>query len=254
MKQIRTAALSRHVASPFVRLDGLELLQLRKLPHLAFRLFVELLGLDRMNTGRVETSYAVLLALVDFDQVAGAHAADKPTLKRVRTALEALIALHLVRVDRIKNEKSKSLFLRIQPRAVLSASDAGKGRRTGRHEKAAKPASMRPSEESVSEEGQTEGQGIQDLNLSPISPVMHTPTKPPAALADRLAKLPRGAARGGEKRAPKGARPSGLRPTPPGASPPVSPQGDPFPPEQPSPDRRGGILPAPMKRIGAVLP
>ena len=255
MKQIRTAALSRHVASPFVRVDGLELLQLRKLPHLAFRLFVELLALDRDNDGRISTSYAVLVALLDFDQAPGAHAGDKPTLQRVRTALGALVAMHLVRVDRIKNEKAKGLFLRIKPRANLSASEGGNNRPSNRPRKAAEPASMRPSADHQPGEQQTEQQGVQDESLNPKSLPVHRPAGVPSAVREATAKLKRDLARGGRKAGPQGGQTIARSArTPPGAAPPVSPQGDPSPPEQPSTDRRGGKGAATMKPLGALLP
>lgn len=255
MKQIRTAALSRHIASPFVRLDGLELLQLRKLPNLAFRLFIELLNLDRLNTGRIETSYAVLLALLDFDQAPGAHASDKPTVQRVRTALDTLAAMQLVRIDRIKNEKAKGLFLRVTPRTSLSASKDGINRRSNRPEKAAKPASMRPRAIHQLGEQQTEQQGIQDEVFPSISPTIHRPEGVPSAVAERLDSVRRSVARGGRKAGPQGGQNVARSArTPPGAAPPVSPQGDPFTPEQPPTERRGGDSPATMKPIGALLP
>jgi len=209
VKQIRTAALSRHSAPAFVLLGGLELMQLRKLGDLAFRLFVELLALADHATGRVDTSYAVLLALLDFDQAHGAHAATKPTLQRVRTALEALIALQLVRVDRIKNEKAKGLFLRLPSRAGISTPDARSNRLSNRPQKAAKPATARVSKERPMGEQQTEQQGVQENSLSPLPPSLSTGQ--PAPSSRYVQKLKREieakrAARGNPlTRAPEGA-------------------------------------------------
>jgi hypothetical protein len=108
----RTASLSRHTAPNFVMLGGSELIALRKLPTLAGRLFLELLAMADHATGAIRTSYAVLLALVDFDQVQCAHAPDKPTLKRIRTAIDQLEQARLLARDCVKNEKQQALFLR----------------------------------------------------------------------------------------------------------------------------------------------
>lgn len=217
MRAIRSAALSRHSAPAFVMLGGLELLQLRKLGDLPFRLFVELLAMADHATGRISTSYAVLLALLDFDQVPGAHAADKPTTKRIRTALEALCQLQLVRVDRIKNEKAQGLFLRVQSRAGISAPDGMKGRGKGRVERPKKQDPTITCTKAAGEDGQTEGQGVQEKFLSPISP-----SCPPEemqrlrAVRQRIDEAAQGrdqAPQGGQTTRPQaGTPPRGLRP------------------------------------------
>lgn len=155
-------------------LGGLELLQLRKLGDLPFRLFLELLAMADHATGRIVTSYAVLLALLDFDQAPCAHAADKPTPRRVRTALEHLLELGLVRLDRIKNEKDKGLFLKVQPRGRISAPEGMKGRLSDRPEKPAKRATARPAAFSFVDERQTERQGVQEDSLTPLPPLLST--------------------------------------------------------------------------------
>lgn len=171
MQQIRAAALSRHSAPDFVMVGGLELMQLRKLPWLARALFLELLAIADHATGRVATSYAVLTALLDFDQSPGAHALDKPSTKRLRTALEQLEGLRLVAIDRKRNEAQKGLFLSLTPRPGISAPNARKGRGSGRPENGAKRATARPAASQAPEEGQTDGQGVQDGDSSPISPL-----------------------------------------------------------------------------------
>lgn len=171
-------------------------MQLRKLGDLSFRLFIELLAMADHVTGQVETSYAVLLALLDFDQAPCAHAADKPTPKRVRTALDHLVQLRLVRLDRIKNEKAKGLFLKVKSRAGISASKAEKGRLTGRRENGAKPATARAGGARPRDDGQTDGQGVQEKDLSPLPPSFSTDAKPSRTVQAMKAKLqPRAAGR-----------------------------------------------------------
>lgn len=199
----RSAALSRHSAPAFVAVGGLELLQLRKLSWLARCMFLELLALADHATGRVETSYAVLAALLDFDQLPGAHADKRPTVKALRTALDALASLGLVRVDRIANEKRKGLFLRVQARPSVFASAAGKGRGRGRDESAAKPALARVPARRGAEEGQTEGQGVQEGIHSPLPPVVHTPEGRKQGM-QLLAQVADKLRRGGRNQAPPG--------------------------------------------------
>lgn len=185
-KLIRTAALSRHQAPDFALIFGLELMQLRKLSWLARALFLELVAMADFATGRIETSYAVLMALVDFDQVPGAHADRKPTLQAVRTDLEALVSLGLVRVDRIANEKRKGLFFRLPARTSISASDGMSNRRSNRPQKAAKQATARVAAKSTPEEQQTEQQGVQQVILNPPTPlVVHSPKPSRTVLAMR---------------------------------------------------------------------
>jgi hypothetical protein len=135
-------------------------------------LFWELLAMADHVNGRISTSYAVLIALLDFDQMPGAHAEPKPTQRRVRTALEHLIELGLVEVDRIKNEKAKGLFLKVPTRVGISASDARKDRRSDRPRKPAKQATARPAAVQPYEERQTERQGVQEDSLIPLTPLV----------------------------------------------------------------------------------
>lgn len=171
MKQIRTAALSRHHAPTYVMLGGLELMQLRKLQPLARWLFVELVAMADHVTGRIVTSYAVLEALLDFDQAPCAHAADKPTQRRVRTALEQLLELRMVRLDRIKNEKDKGLFLKVAGRKRISPSEGMSDRLSDRPEKAKKRDRTSTYEKPQGDERQTERQGVQQGITTPLSPL-----------------------------------------------------------------------------------
>jgi len=189
VRQVRTAALSRHAAPPFVMLAGLELMTLRQLSHLARALFIELLALADHVTGQGSTSWAVLCALLDFDRTPKAHAVAGATVKRLRTAMEELRAAGLVRVDRIKNEKAQGLFFRVGTRQGLSAPDAMRGRVRGRVEKPEKPATTRGSRRRGTDEGQGEGQGVQEPNTYPLPPSLSTSTRPPPAIGALLQKL-----------------------------------------------------------------
>ena len=122
--------------------SGLELIQLRKLTWLARCVYLELLAMADQVTGRIETSYAVLIALLDFDLEPTAHTLARPTVRGIRTAVEALESLDLVSVDRIANEKRHGLFFQVQSRAGLSAS-ANKSNRLSNRVK--EPASPRRS-------------------------------------------------------------------------------------------------------------
>ena len=219
MGRIKTATLSRHSAPDFVLLGGLELMQLRKLPWLARCLFLELLALADHSTGRVETSYAVLASLLDFDAAPQAHDTAAPTQKRIRTALADLVALRLVTVDRIANEKRKGLFLRLASRTGISATANMMGRLKGRPERAKKPAKSETCAPEAPHEGQTEGQGVQEKSL-PLYPQLSTSTVVAGAL-QKLARTRRDivAARG-EELSPQGGRNACPAGTPPGATPP----------------------------------
>lgn len=216
MGSIKAATLSRHRAPAFVMCGGLELIQLRKLRWLSRCLFFELLAMADHSTGRIETSYAVLAALLDFDQDPCAHAKPGPTTKRIRTALADLAALGLVRVDRIANEKRQGLFLKVAGRAGIGAPSESSGRLRGRVSPPKKPAAAKTYAAKRATEGQTEGQGIQELIPTP-TPSLSTA---PDAARRKLREIADGIAARGETRAPKGARPSPLRGTPPGAAPP----------------------------------
>jgi hypothetical protein len=200
----RTASLSRHTAPTFVLLGGLELIQLRKLPWLTRCMFLELLAMADHSTGRVSTSYAVLGALLDFDRTPGAHSTPAATTQRLRTALADLAALQLVKLDPIKNEKAKGLFLKVNARDGITSANANSNRRSNRPAKPDSQATARVPGASVPQEQQTEQQGDQEKN-SPLTPQLSTG---PAAVLARLQSVKRAVTArgaGGRTRAPEGA-------------------------------------------------
>lgn len=230
MGSIKTATLSRHRAPAFVMCAGLELIQLRKLRWLSRCLFFELLAMADHQTGRIETSYAVLAALLDFDQDPCAHVEAAPTVQRIRTALADLVGLALVRADRIANEKRQGLFLKVATRSGIGTPSPDSNRLSNRVPKARKQATARPAAASAPDDQQTEQQRVQELIPTP-TPSLSTGSQAAAEAVARLRETGKRIAARGDNRAPKGARTSGLRPTPPGASPPESAQADSSPTE-----------------------
>ena len=188
MKQIRSASSSRHTAPAFVILSGLEQIQLRKLPWIARVLFYELIGLANFVTGRIDTSYAVLEALLDFDAAPAARDVTKPSTQRVRTALDDLVALGLVRVDRIKNEKAKGLFLKVKSRAGISASENRRNRQSNRPLDDANLAVARPAAGQTQSAQQTEQQGVQEKRFNPLTPSLSTGAEAPLDVRELAAK------------------------------------------------------------------
>lgn len=174
MKHVADAALSRHRAPDFVILAGLELMQLRKLSWLARAMFPELLALADHIDGKVSTSYAVLNALLRPDQPEAGPRLDAPTIKRLRGALDELVALRLVRIDRIKNEKAQGLFLRVPSRVGISASARKQGREQGRDRKPTDQALERPSAKRPPRTGQGTGQGAQEEKINSPTPQLST--------------------------------------------------------------------------------
>lgn len=199
MRQTRTAALSRHAAPTFALVAGLELIQLRRLSWLARAMFLELVAMCDHATGQGRTSWAVLVALLDFDQAPQANTTATATPKRLRGAMAELEQLGLVWLDRIKNEKAQALFFRVASRSGVTAPDDMRGRVQGRVKKAAAP---REKPVHAADAGQGAGQGVQEPNSYPPTPLQSTGTKPPAAVGELLQRLR--PARG-RARAPEGA-------------------------------------------------
>ncbi|MEK8027234.1 hypothetical protein [Pseudaquabacterium rugosum] len=242
-RTVRTVALSRHSAPDFVMVAGLELMQLRKLGWLARVVYIELLAMADHATGRISTSYAVLEALADFDQAPGAHSAIRPTAQRLRTALDELVSMRLVTVDRIANEKRKGLFLRVATRVGISAPAAESNRRSNRPEKPKKQAATTVCTPTAAEEQQTEQQGVQEEIHPPNPPPSTAPGAGRAAARALLARV-RGAGgiegpQGGQSIAPAGHAPRGLRP-------PASAQADASPAEGITSPPRGEAGPLPL--------
>lgn len=184
MKHVRSASSSRLTAPAFIVLSRFETLQLRKLPWIARALFMELLSLANFVTGRINTSYAVLEALLDFDLAPTAHDVPKPSQRRVRSALEDLIALDLVSVDRIKNEKAKGLFLNVKSRAGISASVRKRDRLSDRPLNDANLDLARPARERPPRVRQTERQGVQEKGFIPDTPLQGAGEKAQKAKSD----------------------------------------------------------------------
>jgi hypothetical protein len=177
VRHVRSVALSRHTAPDFVLLHGLEVIQLRKLGDLSFRLFVELSAMCDFATGRVETTYAVLLGLLDFDQShCGGPRVPAPTFKRVRDALRELHELRLVFLDRIANEKRQGLFLRVPARLASVRPAKVRAGVRARSKNGAKQATAPLSNGHAPESGQRLGQGVQEKN-SPPSPSLSTASR-----------------------------------------------------------------------------
>ena len=195
MGTVKTATLSRHKAPAFVMCAGLELIQLRKLRWLSRCLFFELLAMADHVTGRIETSYAVLAALLDFDQDPCAHVEPTVSVQRIRTALDDLVALRLVRVDRIANEKRKGLFLKVATRTGIGTSNESSNRLSNRPAAPRKRANTRVAAASTPNEQQTEQQGIQEVIPTP-TPSLST-GEAPAGAVQKLREIAAGiAARG----------------------------------------------------------
>lgn len=187
MRLVRTAALSRHRAPPVTILRDLEKLHLFKAAPYVRWLFVELLALDFTACGYVVTSWAVLASLMDYDKAPGAHT-DESTIKRVRTALETLIFLGLVETDAALNEAAKGLFLTLPGRVQPSSSANRKGRWKGRPQNGAKLELARVAAVRPHEEGQMEGQGIQEREIPPKPPSLSTGARPKETATQRAMK------------------------------------------------------------------
>lgn len=121
MKQVRTAALQRLQAPPFLLVAGTEHKRLRLLGWMTRCLFWELIALADPKTGLVATSYAVLEALLDFDMAPTANDAQKANRDRIRRALDDLVLQRLVNVDRVRNEREQGLFLKVKSRVGISS-------------------------------------------------------------------------------------------------------------------------------------
>ena len=197
MRQIRSAALSRHTAPDFVLQHGLELIQLRKLDDFAFRLFIELCAMADFMTGYVRTSHPVLIALLDFDQAPRAHFKLKPTKRRLRTAFDELCSLNLVRdFDKKRNEAMGGLFFRVANRQRMSAPATMSAPMSAPQKKR---RSHRENSASIADERTDERTGVQEKNSLSYSPLLST--GPTASKPDAVKKLREfaDARRGGKK-------------------------------------------------------
>jgi hypothetical protein len=190
MKRVRAVALSRHRAPPFAAIAGLELLQLRKLPDLAFRLFVELVALSDFATGFIATTFPQLIGLLDFDQAPCAHKVPKPTKRRLEHAVQVLLDLDLVkRAEPPATATRKALFFQLRPRSWIHAADAMRVPMSAPSRKPAKQAPARASEIRRGDEGADEGARDQHLNTTPLPPSLSTAAKPSRHVRDVLADV-----------------------------------------------------------------
>jgi hypothetical protein len=164
----RVASFNRSKAPPLTCVMRPELIQLRKLPPLARCLFDELRALATPD-GHVVATYAVLIAVLDWD---GAREADRPTLQKVRTALQSLVDLGLVHeMDRRRNRRDKRLFFTLaKVQGPSSASDSS-NRRSSRPELARKQATARVSGGQPMAIQQTLQQGLVDPEIHRERPV-----------------------------------------------------------------------------------
>lgn len=206
MKQIRTVALSRHRAPDFALVFGLELLQLRKLSDLAFRLFVELAAMSDFTTGDVRTTYPLLIALLDHDRTPKAHATPRPTLQRIRTALAELAALNLVRSLDPKRNARQGLFFRVSARGWNRLSNGMSNTMSNTARTAGERATKRVPAVSTPDEQHNEQQRVQERITTPLPPLLSTGANGTAARQKLDGLRDQAAARVGRplKRPPQG--------------------------------------------------
>jgi hypothetical protein len=167
---------------------GHELRELRKLSPFARALFVELRALAN-PAGQVATTYAVLIALMDFD---GARGDAVPTVQKVRGAIADLIELRLLVTNRSRNGKDRRLFFMLEK--VAGTSSAANPRNRSRN---------RPSHEGKSPDSQQiSQQGLLDPEIhrapvdnsgdpGPVSERQAEARAKLAQLADRMRTTPK---------------------------------------------------------------
>lgn len=257
MRKAAVLAL-RKADSAFIIIHQHETDALDALPLWMTRLFMALLRSANFATGVGDTTYAHLLALLTPIQPRRGPRHFIPDMQALKKAIRVLEERRLIARDKLHSQATERLLFLVTPRyaearpkrklesQTRTPVDSGKASAHAGY-KATKSKTRTPNSNPSSKNTSL---NIKEAELSTLGKVGAVPTE----LLDRLDEVRRRVARGGEKRAPKGADQSGLRPTPPGAAPPVSPQGDPFTPEQPSTDRRGGDSPATMQSLGALLP
>lgn len=133
MRETRQVALSRLAAPTVTLITRTEARKLRQLAPWARWLFVELVMSSDFTTGDGVTSWARLLALLDFDRApTGPAPAGSVSLKQARDAFDSLESLGLVKRDRFDNARQGFLSYRLTPRAgrrsPVDESGRGKGR------------------------------------------------------------------------------------------------------------------------------
>jgi hypothetical protein len=161
MKLRRVASFSRYRAPKLIVVHGRELRERRKVSPFARALFDELVALATPD-GHIATTYAVLIALMDFD---GARGDDVPTIKRIRVALDGLVAIGLLGVNPTRNLVSRCLIFELKDAGRVAASANRRGSSQGRPLKAADPALARAGELVPLPSGQASGQGLLDPEI-----------------------------------------------------------------------------------------
>lgn len=207
MRKVREAALSRLQAPDFLPLIHHELVQLRQVPAWVRWLYVELLAAANLKTGAGKTSWARVMAVLDFDQApTGRARAGGVTLKQARDAVDELQSMGLVARDKGRNEAQGFLFFHVKPRRGFAAPAGESGRGSGRGStarKASKDAASSVTTVGVPAGVRAGGSGVNSYPLPPSIESCPQPTVRPAA--EVVAELKAARRTGGRTRAPEGA-------------------------------------------------
>jgi len=204
MGQVKAATLARHNAPPFGAVDGLaEVLKLRQLTGWMRWLFLELRMLSDFRTGQVETSWAVLRALLDCDSgERGGPAPFVPSVDQLRRAVRQLEAVGLVvrtAQDMQASEAVGRLFLKVPAAVGIGASGGKPARGSARVRKPRATRENKPAAPTVPP-GVAPGDSTLNSNTSYLLPAPQLSTDLAALRAVRD-----GLAARGRTRAPKGA-------------------------------------------------
>lgn len=201
MKLVRTAAHSRHNAPSFGITDGLsEVIKLRQLTGWMRWLFLELRMLSDFRTGQVETSWAVLRALMDCDSgERGGPTPFAPSIDQLRRAVRQLEGLGLVErtpQDLQASEAVGRLFLKVPPAVGIGAS-AGKSARGSARVRKPRPQREKPAAAPAVPPGVAPGDSEPEITSpNPSDAELSTEGKTGIAAAKALAARMR---RGGKK-------------------------------------------------------
>lgn len=172
MGQVKTATLARHNAPTFGAVHGIsEVLKLRQLPGWMRWLFLELRMLSDFRTGQVETSWAVLRALMDCDSgERGGPAPFVPSIDQLRRAVGQLESIGLVTRNGQANQGAGRLFLHVPAATGLGTSAPKPARGSARVRKPRSPREKQPAAAPV-----PPGVAPGDSTLNSITP---KPSKP----------------------------------------------------------------------------
>lgn len=259
MRKAAVLALRQAGRSAFLITHQHELEALDALPCWMLRLFMALLRCSNFETGAGDTTYAALLAMLTPIQPRRGPRHFVPDLQALKKAVRVLEERRLISRDKLHSQATERLLFLVAPRYAEARPKAKREPQTRTpvdSGKSSNHALSRPVKAKT-----------RTPNSNPSSPITSSHIKEsqlstsqrvdavPSDVRDRLDEVRRSVARGERKSGPQGGQNIARSArTPPGAAPPVSPQGDPFPAQQPSTDRRGGDGAATMKAIGALLP